>query len=152
MNFWSCISSEESISKQSSRGLNSKKKRVFLIKKIKCCLYWCLSSVKHSLFVFILLQCDSIVMQWLFPMASYQQEYFEINNVFTIETVVVSFVLEDGGIYIIILLRNEPVFLSLEKAYIGELRHFLSGCTQNWPSALCHHQVRWGSLVFFWWP
>lgn len=57
-------------------------------------------------------------------MASYQQEYFEINNVFTIETVVVSFVLEDGGIYIIILLRNEPVFLSLEKAYIGELRHF----------------------------
>lgn len=57
-------------------------------------------------------------------MASYQQEYFEINNVFTIETVVVSFVLEDVGIYIIILLRNEPVFLSLEKAYIGELRHF----------------------------
>lgn len=96
----------------------------------------------HSFVVF-----ESIVMQWLFPMPSYQQEYFEINNVFTIGTVVVSFVLEDVGIYAIILLRNEPVFLSLLK----NCSNFLSDCTQNWPSLQCHHQLRKGPLVF-WWP
>lgn len=37
----------------------------------------------------------------------------KMSLLFTIETVVVSFVLEDVGIYIIILLRSEPVFLSL---------------------------------------
>jgi hypothetical protein len=74
----------------------------------------------------------------LFPMPSYQQEYFEINNVFKTETVVVSFVLEDVGIYIIILLRNKPVFLSL----LENCSNFLHDCTQNWPSPQCHHQLK----------
>lgn len=65
-------------------------------------------------------------------MPGYQQEYFEINNVFSIGTVVVSFVLEDVGIYVIILLRNESVFLIL----LENCCNFLSDCLRNWPSPL----------------
>ena len=79
-------------------------------------------------------------------MPSYQQEYFEINNVFTIETVVVSFVLEDVGIYIIILLRSEPVFLSL----LENCGNLLSDCTQNRSSPLSSpNEVRFFSVLFF---
>lgn len=79
-------------------------------------------------------------------MPSHQQEYFEINNVFTIETVVVSFVLEDVGIYIIILLRSEPVFLSL----LENCGNLLSDCTQNRPSPLSSpSEVRFFSVFFF---
>lgn len=47
-------------------------------------------------------------------------------------------VLEDVGIYIVILFRNESVFLSL----LENCSNFLSNCTQNWPSPQCYHQLR----------
>lgn len=71
----------------------------------------------------------------IFPNA--QQEYWDKQCVYNRNRSGV-FVLEDVGIYIIILLRNEPVFLSL----LENCSNFLSDCTQNWPSPQCHHQLR----------
>ena len=69
---------------------------------------------------------------------------FEINDAFTTGTVVVPFVLEDVGIYVIILLRNKSVFLSL----VEICGNFLSDSTQNWLCPQRHHQLWQGFLLF----